>query len=162
MPAAHKPKIPTAAQRRALLDALADPKGRVPAHTNIRVLDAIHLARWVTEVTNNGRAAASARLVGYDGPTFLVINSKGRRVLLTDAGHCVLRGAESDQRLPKGSPWPTVNALHRDGLVEFRDTDGTVKPNDGDDGVHGPRYAPFATELGHRAVTGFPQAHRSS
>ncbi|MFF4953027.1 hypothetical protein ACWC2K_28565 [Streptomyces chattanoogensis] len=52
------------ADRRALLAALADDKGRVPDGTNTRVLDAIYLARWVTEVTNTGRAAAGARWAG--------------------------------------------------------------------------------------------------
>lgn len=154
-------KTPTPAQRRALLAALADPKGRVPDHFSTRVLDAIWLAHWVTEVTNTGRAASGARWAGYDGPTFLSINSNGRRALLTDAAHAALHGAGPDGRLPEGTPWPTANTLYRDGLVEFRDADGDTHPNDGDDGVHGPRHFAHRTELGHRIVTGFPQAHRA-
>ena len=155
-------KPPTPAQRCALLAALADRDGRVPDHFDARVQDAIWLARWVTEVTNTGRAAAGARWGGYDGPTFLAINSRGRRALLTDAGNTALRGAGLDGRLPAGTLWPTANTLHRDGLVEYRDTDGAVHPTDGDDGVRGPRYAPYVTELGHRLITGFPQAHRAA
>lgn len=155
-------KTPTPAHRRALLAALADSKGRVPSGTDIRVLDAIHLARWVTEVTNAGRAAAGARWAGYDGPTFLSINSRGRRVLLTDAGHTALRTAGPEGRLPRDTPWPTAKALHRDGLIEFRDTGGAIRPNGGDDGVRGPLNAPYATELGRRIVSGFPQAHRTA
>ncbi|MFD3514833.1 hypothetical protein [Streptomyces sp. NPDC058657] len=155
-------KTPTPAHRRALLAALADDKGRVPAHTNTRVLDAISLARWVTEVTNTGRAAASARWAGYDGPTFLSISSRGRSALLTDAGNTALRNAGTDGRLPEGTPWPTAKALHRDGLAEFRDANGTVHPTDGDDGVRGPLYAPYITELGRRLITGFPQAQRAA
>ncbi|MDI3409289.1 hypothetical protein [Streptomyces cavernicola] len=155
-------KVPTPAHRRALLAALADVKGRVPESTNTRVLDAIWLAHWVTEVTNTGRGAAGARWAGYDGPTFLSINSRGRRALLTDAGHTALRSVGPDGRLPKGTAWPTANALHRDGLVEYRDANGTVHPTDGDDGVRGPLYAPYATELGRRIVTGFPQAQRAA
>ncbi|MFG2141917.1 hypothetical protein [Streptomyces sp. NPDC048650] len=153
-------KSPTPAHRRALLGALADNKGRVQ-ETNTRVLGAIYLARWVTEVTNTGRAAAGARWAGYDGPTFLSINSRGRRALLTDAGDTALRGAGPDGRLPEGTPWPTTNALHRDGLIEFRDPHGNVQPNDGDDGVRGPLYAPYTTDLGRRLVTGFPQGCRA-
>ncbi|MFI1201694.1 hypothetical protein ACH4VR_19945 [Streptomyces sp. NPDC020883] len=156
------PKTPTPAHRRALLAALADDEGRVPDHINNRVQDAIWLARWVTEVTNTGRAAVGARWAGYDGPTFLAINSRGRRALLTDAGNTALRGAGSDGRLPEGTPWPTMHTLHRDGLVEYRDANGTVHPTDGDGGVRGPRYAPYVTELGRRLITGFPQAHRAA
>ncbi|MFJ4908547.1 hypothetical protein ACIQCR_16790 [Streptomyces sp. NPDC093249] len=155
------PTTPTPAHRRALLAALADPKGRIPTGTNGRVLDAIHAARWANEVTNCGRAAWGARLVGYDGPSFLAINSRGRKALLTEAGRTALRAAGPDRRLPVGTPWPTAKVLHRDGLAEFRDDHGTVHPTDGDDGVRGPLYAPYATDLGHRVVTGFPQAHRS-
>ncbi|NUL25953.1 hypothetical protein HRW17_26895, partial [Streptomyces lunaelactis] len=155
------PKNPTPAHRRALLAALADDKGRVPESTNTRVQDAIWLAHWVTEVTNTGRAAAGARWAGYDGPTFLSINSRGRRALLTDAGHTALHAATPEGGLPEGTPWPTAMALHRDGLIEFRDADGTVHPNDGDDGIRGPLYAPYLTELGRRLATGFPQAHRT-
>ncbi|MFE0058740.1 hypothetical protein [Streptomyces sp. NPDC059003] len=155
-------KTPTPAHRRALLAALADDKGRVPSGTHTRVLDAIYLARWVTEVTNTGRAAAGAQWAGYDGPTFLVINSRGRRALLTDAGATALRGAGPDGRQPQNTPWPTANTLHRDGLVEYRDADGAVHPTDGDDGVHGPLHAPYTTELGRRLITGFPQAHRTA
>ncbi|WP_406153033.1 hypothetical protein OG217_05090 [Streptomyces sp. NBC_01023] len=112
---ATAPKKPTPAHRRALLAALADDKGRVPESTNIRVQDAIWLAHWVTEVTNTGRAAAGARWAGYDGPTFLSINSSGRRVLLTDAGHTALhtpRQRDACQKAPRGRPrWPcTVTA----------------------------------------------------
>lgn len=160
MAAARKSLTP--AHRRALLAALADPKGRVPEITNTRVLDAIHLAHWVTEVTNVGRAAVGARWAGYDGPTFLSINSRDRRALLTEAGDAALRGAGPDGRLPERTPWPTTNALHRDGLAEFRDADGTVQTGDGDDGVRGPLYAPYVTELGRRAITGFPQSQRTA
>ncbi|MGG7574177.1 hypothetical protein [Streptomyces sirii] len=156
------PTTPTPAHRRALLAALADDKGRVPQSTTTRVLDAIYLARWVTAVTNTGRAAAGARWAGYDGPVFLAINSRGRRALLTEAGNAALRGAGPDGRLPEGTPWSTANSLHRDGLIDFRDADGSVHPNDGDDGVRGPRYAPYMTELGRRLITGFPQAHRAA
>ncbi|WP_086822440.1 hypothetical protein [Streptomyces sp. NRRL B-24572] len=155
------PATPTPAQRRALLAALADPKGRVPEYTSTRVLDAIYLARWVHEVTNTGRAAWNARLHGYEGPTFLSINSRGRAALLTEAGRTALREAGPDGRLPEGTAWPTARTLHRDGLVEYRDANGTVHPTDGDDGVRGPLYAPYVTELGRRIVTGFPQAHRA-
>ncbi|MFH8465968.1 hypothetical protein [Streptomyces sp. NPDC017991] len=158
---ATAPKKPTPAHRRALLAALADDKGRVPESTNIRVQDAIWLAHWVTEVTNTGRAAAGARWAGYDGPTFLSVNSSGRRVLLTDAGHTALHGATPEGRLPENTPWPTAMALHRDGLIEFRDAVGTVHPSDGDDGVRGPQYAPYLTAIGRRLATGFPQAHRT-
>ncbi|MEV0437687.1 hypothetical protein AB0I84_21120 [Streptomyces spectabilis] len=154
-------KTPTPAHRRALLGALADPKGRVQ-ETNTRVLDALDLARWVTEVTNTGRAAAGARWAGYDGPTFLVINSRGRRALLTEAGRTALYDAGQDRRLPGGTQWPTATALHRDGLVEYRDSNGTVHPTDGDDGVHGPLHSPYVTELGRRLITGFPQAQRAA
>ncbi|MCX4677677.1 hypothetical protein OG413_20610 [Streptomyces sp. NBC_01433] len=139
-------KIPTPAHRRALLAALANNKGRVPEGTNGRVLDAIHGARWVTEVTNNDRAAWGARLLGYDGPTFLVINSRGRRALLTEAEDAALRGAGPDGCLPEGTLRPTVKALHRDGLVEIRRA----------------ARAPYVTELGRRLITGFPQAHRTA
>ncbi|MFJ9416648.1 hypothetical protein ACIRPT_21000 [Streptomyces sp. NPDC101227] len=155
------PTTPTPAHRRALLGVLADPKGRVQ-ESNSRVLDAISLAHWVTEVTNTGRAAVGARWAGYDGPTFLVINSRGRRALLTDAGNTALRSAGEDGRLPEGTPWPTAKTLHRDGLIEYRDTNGTVHPTDGDDGIRGPLYAPYETELGHRLITGFPQAQRAA
>ncbi|MBT2396302.1 hypothetical protein [Streptomyces sp. ISL-100] len=158
---ATAPKNPTPAHRRALLAALADDKGRVPESTNTRVQDAIWLAHWVTEVTNTGRAAAGARWAGYGGPTFLSINSRGRSALLTDAGHTALHAAAPEGRLPEGTPWPTAMALHHDGLIEFRDADATVHPNDGDNGVRGPLYAPYLTELGRRLATGFPQAHRT-
>ncbi|WP_051819427.1 hypothetical protein [Streptomyces sp. NRRL S-920] len=155
------PATPTPAHRRALLGALAHPKGRVQ-ETNTRVLDALYLARWVTEVTNTGRAAAGAHWAGYDGPTFLVINSRGRHALLTEAGRTALRGAGEDGCLPGGTPWPTAKTLHRDGLVEYRDRNGTVHPNDGDDGVRGPLHFPYVTELGRRLITGFPQAQRAA
>ncbi|MYW67200.1 hypothetical protein GTY65_24480 [Streptomyces sp. SID8379] len=160
---ARKPRTtPTPAHRRALLASLADPKGRVPGHFSTRVLDAIDLAHWVTEVTNDGRAAAGARWAGYDGPTFLSINSRGRAALLTEAGRTALYGADADGRLPAGTAWPTARTLHRDGLVEYRDADGTVQTGDGDDGVRGPLYAPYVTELGRRLTSGFPQAHRAA
>ncbi|WP_031102414.1 hypothetical protein [Streptomyces sp. NRRL S-146] len=96
------PKTPTPAHRRALLAALADGKGRVPERTNTRVLDATCITRWGDRGTNTGRAAAGAHWAGYDGPTFLAINSRGRRALLTDAGNTALRGAGPDGRLPEG------------------------------------------------------------
>ncbi|MEU8540830.1 hypothetical protein AB0C52_12735 [Streptomyces sp. NPDC048717] len=156
------PKTPTPAQRRALLAALADDKGRVPASTDSRVLGAIERALWVNEVTNTGRAAWSARLHGYKGPTFLSINSRGRTALLTDAGRTALRGAGPDGKLPADTGWPTARTLHRDGLAEYRAADGTAHPTDGDDGVSGPLHTPYVTELGRRIVTGFPQAHRAA
>ncbi|MEU1355381.1 hypothetical protein ABZ410_15980 [Streptomyces cinnamoneus] len=161
-PARKIPKTPTPAHRRALLAALADDKGRVPQSTDTRVLDAISLARWVTAVTNTGRAAAGARWAGYDGPVFQALNSRGRRALLTNAGNTALRGSGPDGRLPEDTSRPTVKALHRDGLVEFRDADGIARPNDGDDGVRGPLHAAYVTELGRRLITGFPQSHRSA
>ncbi|GHF32904.1 hypothetical protein GCM10010218_12460 [Streptomyces mashuensis] len=161
-PALKIPKTPTPAHRRALLAALADDKGRVPQSTDTRVLDAICLACWVTAVTNTGRAAASARWAGYDGPVFHALNSRGRRALLTDAGNTALRSAGPDGRLPEDTSRPTVKTLHRDGLVEFRDGDGTTRPNNGDDGVRGPLHAPYVTELGRRLITGFPQSYRSA
>lgn len=152
-------KTPTPVHRRALLGALADPKGRVQ-ETNTRVLNAIYLSRWVTEVTNDGRTAASARLFGYVGGFFLVINSRGRRALLTDAEHTALRAAGPDGRLPADTSWRTKKTLRRDGLIEFRNAEGIVHPS-GDEPVPGPQYAPYATELGRRAVTGFPQSQRA-
>ncbi|MEU1313343.1 hypothetical protein ABZ419_31230 [Streptomyces cinnamoneus] len=160
-PARKIPKAPTPAHRRALLAALADDKGRVPQGTDTRVLDAICLARWVTAVTNTGRAAASARWAGYDGPVFHALNSRGRRALLTDAGNTALRSAGPEGRLPEDTSRPTVKSLHRDGLVEFRDADSTVRSHDGDDGVRGSLHAPYVTELGRRLITGFPQAQRA-
>ncbi|RLU79924.1 hypothetical protein CTZ27_35825 [Streptomyces griseocarneus] len=161
-PARKIPTTPTPAHRRALLAALADDKGRVPQSTDTRVLDALCLARWVTAVTNTGRAAASARWAGYDGPVFLALNSRGRRALLTDAGNAALRGAGPDRRLPEGTSRPTAKALHRDGLVEVRDADGTARTNDGDDGARGPLHALYVTELGHRLIAGFPQSQHAT
>ncbi|MGA5134966.1 hypothetical protein ACPCTO_34805 [Streptomyces olivoreticuli] len=161
-PARKVSKAPTPAQRRALLAALADDKGRVPQSTDTRVLDAICLARWVTAVTNTGRAAASARWAGYDGPVFLALNSRGRRALLTGEGDTALRGAGPDGRLPEGTSRLTAKALHRDGLVEFRDANGAARPNNGDDGARGPQHAPYVTEPGRRLITGFPQSQRTA
>ncbi|MFK0294283.1 hypothetical protein ACIQU6_27950 [Streptomyces sp. NPDC090442] len=158
-PAANR-KSPTPAHRRALLAALAEDKGRVPAGTNSRVKDAMHLAHWVTEVTNTGRAAAGARWAGYDGPTFLSINSRGRRALLNDAGRTALREAGPGGRLPEGTPRRITRTLHRDGLIEYRNPNGTVHSTEGDDGVRGPLYVPHVTELGRRLVSGFPQVQR--
>ncbi|MFZ3557129.1 hypothetical protein [Streptomyces sp. BH055] len=155
-------KAPTAPQRRALLAALAHPKGRVPGHFTARVLGALETARWVTEVTTEGHAAAGARWAGYIGHTFWVINSRGRRALLTDAGHTALYGADDNGRLPGGTTWSTARALHRDGLVEYRDANKTVQPNDGDTGASKPLYAPYVTELGRRLTSGFPQARRTA
>ncbi|MFE3558397.1 hypothetical protein ACFXKW_26575 [Streptomyces sp. NPDC059193] len=46
--------------------------------------------------------------------------------------------------------------LARLGLVEYRDSGSSVKPNDGDDGHTGPKYLPWLTEAGVDAVRAAP------
>ncbi|AKN68694.1 hypothetical protein QR97_01740 [Streptomyces sp. PBH53] len=140
------PATPTPAHRRALFAALADQYGRIPENTTPRVREALSSAEWVSEVTPMGVPALLARAAGYDGPFRLAINSSGRRALFTESQWDALLGVSAEGQLP-AAPWPSVQALHRAGVVEYRDMRGRVQAHDG-----GGRNRAYLTYLGWRAV----------
>ncbi|MFD4609955.1 hypothetical protein ACFWOT_18015 [Streptomyces sp. NPDC058440] len=87
-------------------------------------------------------ATATAQGVGP-----YVITGAGRRSILNDSQLAAVDSADEDGALRDVS-WPTAAALARLALVEYRDTDGTPQPTDGDDGRTGPKHRPYLTAAG--------------
>ncbi|WP_424892353.1 hypothetical protein [Streptomyces sp. XH2] len=81
-----------------------------------------------------------------------IITGAGRRAILTDSQRAAIDSADDSGALGPRTAWPTVDALVRLRLVEYRDTGGAVQPNDGDDGRTGPKHRPWLTRAGIEAV----------
>jgi hypothetical protein len=85
-----------------------------------------------------------------------IITGAGRRAILNASQCAALDTADGDGALSPKVGWPTIAALARLGLVEYRDAGGRVHPTDGDDGRTGPSHRPFLTEAGTAAAGAAP------
>ncbi|WP_327740586.1 hypothetical protein OG749_47000 (plasmid) [Streptomyces nojiriensis] len=88
-----------------------------------------------------------AELAQAQGVGPYLITGTGRRAILNDSQLAAIDSADADGALREVS-WPTVAALARLTLVEYRDANGTTQPTDGDDGRTGPKHRPFLTPAG--------------
>ena len=77
-----------------------------------------------------------------------VITGAGRRAILNDSQRAAVDSADDKGALGPKVAWPTADALVRLGLAEYRDTDGAVRPTDGDDGRTGPKHRAYLTPAG--------------
>ncbi|MCM2388812.1 hypothetical protein [Streptomyces albipurpureus] len=119
-------KPPTDAQRRLLLAAVADSKHALPGGVRGRTLDRMVSAHWIEEVTPDEREASAVQADGYTGFTRFVITTEGREALMPEPKAAALQEANPHTGSMGNVHYAATCGLVRDGLAEFRKTDGTV------------------------------------
>ncbi|MFI8265360.1 hypothetical protein [Streptomyces sp. NPDC085665] len=136
-------KTPTPYQRKKMFEALTEDNYRIPGDTDGRSLDLMLEENWILEYAANGRTAAMARALGYDGFTHFRLTRKGRMALLIDRKRTALESAAPTGRIADGTARPVLRSLEADGLIAYVTDHGQV--------VKDPT-TPYITNLGRRLL----------
>ncbi|MET8605576.1 hypothetical protein ABZV92_18740 [Streptomyces rubiginosohelvolus] len=106
-------------------------------------------AEYIYREDLDGFRLGGEAALAFDKPTPWRISTSGRLAVLTTAQvSSLVDRVGPEGRFTTQVTWSTTRALAELGCAEYRDADGVVRPNDGDDGVRGPQNAAFRTALG--------------
>ncbi|MFK0047816.1 hypothetical protein ACIQU4_27775 [Streptomyces sp. NPDC090741] len=108
-----------------------------------RFIEQMSLEGFIAAVQANqpGRAEPTDSAWSITPAGRLAVLTPAQRIALTEK---VAEGGRFDSKVP----WATLRSLVDDWLAEYRDEHGVAQPSDGDDGVRGPQFAAFRTQLG--------------
>jgi hypothetical protein len=142
------PDTLTSTERVRLKHASGHPLGHLPTVTR-KLLHSLSSSGCIYREDVDGYRLDLDEAFTYDPPTPWRITTAGRLAVLSPAQVTALtERVNAEGRFTSKATWATTRSLAELRLAEYRDADGQVQPNDGDDGVHGPQYLPYRTTLG--------------
>ncbi|WP_274036318.1 hypothetical protein [Streptomyces sp. MMBL 11-1] len=138
---------PTA--RAHLKGASCHPHGHLSGSVSKRLLRAMFDAGYIYREDLDGFRLEGEAALTYDKLTPWRITVSGRRAVLTPSQvNALVDRVGLEGRFAAQVTWSTTRSLAELRLAEYRDADRVVQPNDGDDGVRGPRNSAYRTSLG--------------
>jgi hypothetical protein len=144
---------PTVSERAHLKRASIHPLGHLPNTVTRKLLRSLHDSGFIYRENVDGFRLDADEAFTYEERTPWRVTPTGRLAALTPAQLTALaERVDSTERFTPRVTWATTRALTELGLAEYRDADGQVHPNDGDDGVSGPQYRSYRTALGRTVV----------
>ncbi|MFE2639479.1 hypothetical protein ACFXKF_32755 [Streptomyces scopuliridis] len=149
---AEEQHAPTPTERAHLKSASTHSLGYLPKAATKRLLRSLSDAGFIYREDLDGFLLEGEDAFTYEQPTPWRITKAGRLAALTSSQvNALVERVDAEGRFTAKATWSTTRSLTELGCAEYRDADGLVQPNDGDDGVRGPQHASFRTDLG-RAV----------